>query len=74
MTPAVPAVWFTLAMVQLAAPLALVVAVQLWSELPEPRVKVTVCPRRRCPGVGSLVVSTPESVAGCPLVTDVVPV
>ena len=72
--PAVPVVWLTLAMVQLAAPLALVTAVQLCSELPEPRVKVTVLPETSVPGDGSLVVRVPERVADWPLVTDVVPV
>ena len=67
-------VWLTDAMVQLAAPLAFVVPVQLCSELPEPMVKVTVWPDTSVPAVGSLVVSTPERVAGWPLVTDVVPV
>ena len=69
-----PELWFTEAMVQLAAPLALVVAVQLCAELPEPSVNVTVLPATSVPGEGSLVVSTPDSVTGCPLVTDVVPV
>ena len=69
-----PVLWFTLPMVQLAAPLALVTAVQLWCELPEPSVKVTVRPETSVPEEGSFVVRVPESVTGCPLVTVVGPV
>ena len=36
-------------------------------------VNVTVCPPTGVPGVGSLVVSTPVSVAGWPLVSSSVP-
>ena len=72
--PAVPVVWFTLAIVQLAAPLVLVTAVQLCCEPPEPSVKVTVRPETSVPEEGSFVVKVPDSVTGCPLVTVVGPV
>ena len=72
--PAVPVLWFTLAMVQLAAPLALDTAVQLCCEPPVPSVKVTVRPETSVPEEGSFVVKVPDSVAGCPLVTVVGPV
>jgi hypothetical protein len=66
--------WLTLAIVQLACPLALVVAVQLCAELPEPMVNVTVCPLTGVPAVGSLLVSTPLRVTDPPLVSVVGPV
>ena len=46
-----PAVWFTVAMVQLALPAALVVPVQLWAVLPEPRVMRTARPPKGAPSV-----------------------
>ena len=64
MSVTVPLLWLTLAMVQLACPLPLVVAVQLCEEPPEPMVNVTVCPLTGVPAVGSLLVSTPLRVVG----------
>ena len=72
--PTVPDVWLTPAIVQLAAPLPFVVPEQLCCALPEPNVKVSVWPARSVPGIGSLVVSTPERVVVPPFVTEVVPV
>ena len=66
--------WLTDEMVQLTTPAAFVVPVQLCDEPPEPMVNVTVWPDRSVPGVGSLVVSTPVSVTGWPLVSVVGPV
>jgi hypothetical protein len=60
-------------MVQLTAPLPFVMPEQLWSAPPDPKVKVTVWPVTLVPGVGSVLVKTPDRVAGWPLVTDVVP-
>ena len=48
--PTVPEVWFTSAMVQVAAPLAFVVPVQLCNALPDPNVKVTGWPTTSVPG------------------------
>ena len=61
-------------MVQLTAPDAFVVPVQLCDELPDPMLRVTVWPDTSVPEVGSLVVSWPVSVTGWPLVSDVGPV
>jgi hypothetical protein len=69
-TGTLPTVWLTEAMLQLAEPPASVVPVQLWTELPDPRVSSTVLPGSGDPKL----VSTPESVAGWPLVVAVVPV
>ena len=55
-----PTLWLTEAMAQPAEPAELVVALQLWALLPEPRVKVTVLLGRATP----LVVSVPDNVAG----------
>jgi hypothetical protein len=63
-TVTVPEVWLTSLTVQLTSPLAALVPVQLWAELPEPIVKVTVSPPTGVPGVGSLDVTTPLSVVG----------
>jgi hypothetical protein len=65
-----PTVWLTEAMLHLADPVASVVPVQLWAVLPAPRVKVTVLFGKALPKA----VSTPDRVAGCPLVAVVAPV
>jgi hypothetical protein len=57
-------------MTQLAEPDELVVALQDWAELPDPRVKVTDLPGRADPKA----VKVPESVAAWPLVAVVAPV
>ncbi len=57
-------------MVQLAEPEASVVPEQLWAEPPDPRVRVTVLPGSGLPKA----LSTPESVAGWPIVAVVAPV
>ena len=72
--PAVPVVWLTSVMVQLAAPLESVVPVQLCVAPPDPKLNVTVLPATSLAAEGSLDVSTPERVADCPLVTEVAPV
>jgi hypothetical protein len=59
-TGTVHTAWFTEAMTQLADPVELVVALQVWAVLPEPRVKVTGSLAKGVP----LVVRTPERVAG----------
>ncbi len=57
-------------MAQLAEPTALVVPVQLWAVLPDPRVKVTVLFGKGVPKA----VRTPDTVIGEPLLAVVAPV
>lgn len=65
-----PTGWFTDATVQLAAPVAVVVAGHVWAEVPDPSVKVTgwlangVLPDVR----------SPDSTTGCPFVVEFAPV
>ena len=61
-------------MLQLAVPVESVVPEQFCADEPVPRVKVTVRPAMGVAGVGSSVVSTPETARGCPFWAVTAPV
>ncbi len=57
-----------------AAPLDVVVALQVWADDPDPSTNVTVRPPIPVPITGSSVVRTPETVSGWPFWAMVPPV